>query len=157
MASKTVYTQSEASTEQFGKKLAQTVISGGFKTFLVLLEGELGAGKTVLTKGIALGLGSTQITQSPTFVFLAVHSGGVMPLYHFDLYRIKDPSEVDELGFFEFLTREGVLVVEWGERVEDFLDYDLKINFKITSHKARELRMEFCNHQLEEIYERTNL
>lgn len=84
---------------------------------LVLLEGDLGAGKTALTQGIGRGLGVAGTINSPTFTLLKEYEGR-LPLYHFDLYRIEDPDELLTLGFEDYFTDDGVCVVEWAERGE---------------------------------------
>lgn len=84
---------------------------------VVLLQGNLGAGKTALTQGIGEGMGVHGVINSPTFTILKEYSGP-MPLYHFDLYRIEDPDEVYALGFEDYLSGDGVCVVEWAERGE---------------------------------------
>jgi tRNA threonylcarbamoyladenosine biosynthesis protein TsaE len=148
-------TENQKATETFGEFLAKVIVASKLRNVLVLLEGELGSGKTTFTKGLTAGVGSKVISTSPTFIFLAIYEGGVLPLYHFDLYRINNPSELDELGFFEFLTKEGIIVVEWGERVEDFLEYDIKVNFQKTSQTSRTIKVGFNNPRFEESYEHT--
>lgn len=148
-------TETEKATEALGGLIGKVIISSTLRNVLVLLEGELGSGKTTFTKGLTIGIGSKKIIRSPTFVFMAVYEGGVLPLYHFDLYRINSPSELDELGIFELLTKEGIVVVEWGERVKDFLEYDIKVNFKKTSQTSRTVKVRFNSPKLEESYEHT--
>ncbi|MBM7583094.1 tRNA threonylcarbamoyladenosine biosynthesis protein TsaE [Caldicoprobacter guelmensis] len=84
---------------------------------IVLLYGGLGAGKTVFTKGIALGLGSQDMVTSPTYTLMHTYKGKV-PIYHFDLYRLSGPDEVLDLGYEEFFYGDGVTIVEWPERLE---------------------------------------
>jgi tRNA threonylcarbamoyladenosine biosynthesis protein TsaE len=88
---------------------------------LVLVEGELGAGKTVLTQGIGAALGVLGAVTSPTFILLRAHRGR-LPLLHVDLYRLEDPAAVADLGIGELLEEGAVAVVEWGERARDILD-----------------------------------
>jgi tRNA threonylcarbamoyladenosine biosynthesis protein TsaE len=104
-------------TIAFGEALGRVLDIG----VTVTLDGELGAGKTHLTKGIAAGLGveHPERVNSPTFVLLQVYHGRC-PLYHFDCYRLNDPGEFLELGYEEFL-EEGICVIEWAERVSDHL------------------------------------
>ena len=85
------------------------------------LDGGLGAGKTVLTQGIARGLMFTGPVTSPTFTILQVHEGGRLPLYHFDMYRLSDEDELYATGADEYLTGQGVCVVEWPTRVSSAL------------------------------------
>lgn len=96
-------------TRQFGKKMA-TFLSAGDT---VLLQGELGAGKTEFVKGIAEGLGVAERVTSPTFTLLHVYQG-TMPVYHFDLYRLVQPEELFEIGFEDY--HDGVTIIEWPER-----------------------------------------
>ena len=88
------------------------------------LEGDLGAGKTVFTQGIAEGLGIKDPVNSPTFTILQVYEGGRLPLYHFDAYRLEDPEELAETGYEEYFYGEGVTVIEWASRVEECLPPD---------------------------------
>jgi len=84
---------------------------------VVLLHGELGAGKTAFTQGIGRGLGVAATVNSPTFTILKEYAGR-LPLYHFDLYRIEDPGELESLGFVDYFAGDGVSVIEWAERGE---------------------------------------
>ena len=86
---------------------------------VLVLTGDLGAGKTQLTKGIAQGLGISDDVTSPTFNILMVYEGAQMPLYHFDLYRLDDPDQLEDIGLYEMLDGDGVCVIEWGEQFAD--------------------------------------
>jgi tRNA threonylcarbamoyladenosine biosynthesis protein TsaE len=105
--------ESAARTRALGKLLGMLLKPGD----IVLLEGDLGAGKTVFTQGVGAGLGIGGPINSPTFTLLKEYSGRI-PLYHFDLYRIEDPAELFGLGFEGYFGGEGVCVVEWAERGE---------------------------------------
>ena len=83
---------------------------------VLVLTGDLGAGKTQLTKGIAQGLGISDDVTSPTFNILMVYDGGELPLYHFDLYRLDDPDQLEDTGLYDLLDGDGVCVIEWGEQ-----------------------------------------
>ena len=100
-------------TRLLGERLGGLLQAGD----VVLLHGTLGAGKTALTQGIGRGLGVTETVNSPTFTLLKEHAGR-LPLYHFDLYRLDDPAEVETLGFEQYFEGDGVCVVEWAERGE---------------------------------------
>ena len=85
------------------------------------LEGDLGVGKTVFTKGFAAGLGINEPVNSPTFTILQIYESGRLPLYHFDVYRLGEPEEIEELGYEEYFFGEGVCLIEWPGRVEDYI------------------------------------
>ena len=104
---------------------------------IICLFGQLGTGKTVLTKGIASGLGiERKKVISPSFVLIREHSQGRLPLYHFDLYRLKSPADILGLGYEEYLYAEGVTVIEWADRLgclmpKEFLRIELFLNSKM--------------------------
>jgi len=108
-----LHSRSAQETRRLGKTLGALLARGD----VLLLTGALGAGKTALTQGIARGLAVPGVVNSPTFTILKEYAGR-LPLYHFDLYRIEDPAELEELGFAEYFFGEGVSVVEWAERGE---------------------------------------
>ncbi len=110
----------EAETAELGIKLGQSVEAGK----VIALIGDLGTGKTTLTKSIAKGLGITDVITSPTFNIVKEYRSGRIPLYHFDVYRLGDPDEMFELGYEEFFYGEGVSVVEWADIVEELLPED---------------------------------
>ncbi len=108
------------STEQtiaLGERLGRLLAAGD----VLVLTGDLGAGKTQLTKGIACGLGVEDDVTSPTFTIGMVYEGGELPLYHFDLYRLEDAAELDDTGLFDVLGGDGPCVIEWGEQFADQL------------------------------------
>ena len=102
---------SPAETRALARRLSRCLVGGD----VLLLQGDLGAGKTEFVKGLAEGLQVTDLVTSPTFTLLNVYHG-VIPLYHFDLYRLEDAEELDNIGFTEFLGGDGVAVVEWPDR-----------------------------------------
>lgn len=108
-------TRSAAETRALGKKLAARLQPGD----VLLLEGDLGAGKSELTRGIAAGLGVTETVTSPSFTILNVYESGRCPLYHFDWYRLESSEELYELGMDEYLGGDGIAVVEWPGRCPD--------------------------------------
>jgi len=85
------------------------------------LNGDLGVGKTVFTKGVAAGLGITEPVNSPTFTIVQVYDSGRMPFYHFDVYRIGDPEEMDEIGYEDYFFGEGICFVEWAGLIEELM------------------------------------
>ena len=108
-------TASTDETIALGTRLGAALESGD----ILVLTGDLGAGKTQLTKGIAAALGVTDDVTSPTFNILMVYDGAQMPLYHFDLYRLDDPDQLEDIGLYEMLDGDGVCVIEWGEQFAD--------------------------------------
>ena len=113
-------TYSDKETLEFGKKLGESAIPG----MIICLDGDLGTGKTVIAKGIALGLGITEPVSSPTFTVVKEYHEGRLPLYHFDVYRIADESEMDETGFEDYISGEGITLVEWADRIRDLMPKD---------------------------------
>lgn len=111
---------SPAETQAFGRCLAALLRPGD----VVLLEGDLGAGKTCLAQGISSGLGVTEPVSSPTFTLIHEHPGR-LTVFHLDAYRLSDPGEAEGLGLEEILGGEGVALVEWAERIADFLPANL--------------------------------
>ncbi len=110
-------TFSAEQTHELGKTLGQSAQAGQILT----LNGDLGVGKTVFTQGFAEGLGIEEYVNSPTFTILQVYEDGRLPLYHFDVYRIGDPSEMDEIGYEEYFFGEGVCLVEWAELIAELI------------------------------------
>ncbi|PLT32462.1 tRNA (adenosine(37)-N6)-threonylcarbamoyltransferase complex ATPase subunit type 1 TsaE [Bacillus sp. V5-8f] len=108
----------EEDTFRFAKNLAGKLRAGD----VIALEGDLGAGKTAFTKGIACGLGVTRNVNSPTFTIIKEYQGD-LPLYHMDVYRVSDTEE--ELGFEEYFEDDGVTVIEWAHLIKDQLPEDL--------------------------------
>jgi tRNA threonylcarbamoyladenosine biosynthesis protein TsaE len=94
---------------------------------VLALIGDLGTGKTTLTKYIAKGLGVTETVTSPTFTIVREYRSGRIPLFHFDVYRILDPDEMFEIGYEDYFFGEGVCVVEWADQIEELLPEDAMI------------------------------
>ena len=109
----TIISHSPGETQAFGEVWGREARSG----LVIGLNGELGAGKTQLVKGIARGLGITARVHSPTFNLVNVYSGGRLKLYHIDLYRLATPTEILSAGLEEYLKPDGVSVIEWAERI----------------------------------------
>ncbi|WP_232309718.1 tRNA (adenosine(37)-N6)-threonylcarbamoyltransferase complex ATPase subunit type 1 TsaE [Olegusella massiliensis] len=110
-----IKTQSTEETIEFGRTLGAQLAPGD----VLILTGDLGAGKTQLTKGIADALGVEDDVTSPTFTIEMVYEGKDMPLYHFDLYRLDDSDQLEDTGLFDVLGGDGVCVIEWGEQFAD--------------------------------------
>lgn len=110
-------THSEEETHALGEKLAKEAIPGQVYTLI----GDLGVGKTVFTQGLAEGLGIDEPICSPTFTIILEYLNGRIPLYHFDVYRISGPWDMDDLGYEEYFYGDGVCLVEWGNLIEEIL------------------------------------
>ncbi len=122
--------------------LAQKIVGRFLANWPIILKGELGAGKTVFVRGLAVGLGLDEaVVSSPSYTIVNEYPGP-MPLFHFDLYRIGDPTELYETGWEDYMSREGLMVVEWGEKAADLLpgQYTL-IEFSIISETEREIKI----------------
>lgn len=104
-------------TVRFGKLVAGCLVEGD----VLVLTGGLGVGKTHFTKGVSAGLGDAHPVTSPTFALMAVHDGGRIPLFHFDLYRLEHAYELEDTGIYDVLGYEGVCLLEWGEQFQDEL------------------------------------
>ena len=111
-------TRSEEETEALGRRLGEKLTPGS----LVAYTGDLGAGKTAFTRGLARGLGVTERVTSPTFNIVNEYEGGRLPLFHFDLYRLGGEEELFDIGWEDYLTRGGVCAVEWSENAEGALE-----------------------------------
>jgi len=112
-----IYTKSERETRELGRKLAEYLRPGT----VLALYGDLGAGKTALVRGLAEGMGLKARVTSPTFTIVNEYQGE-MPLFHFDMYRLSGSEELFEIGWEDYLSRGGVIAVEWSENVEDAFD-----------------------------------
>lgn len=108
---------SREDTLRIGEQIGQRAKAGD----IYALHGDLGVGKTVLTKGLAKGLGIEEPVNSPTFTILQIYTTGRLPLYHFDVYRIEDPEEMEEVGFDDYIFGQGVSIIEWPEKIEEIL------------------------------------
>ncbi|MCI5898280.1 MAG: tRNA (adenosine(37)-N6)-threonylcarbamoyltransferase complex ATPase subunit type 1 TsaE [Anaerovoracaceae bacterium] len=114
---KEIVMQNAEETEAFGLALAKRLKAGD----IIAMTGNLGAGKTTLTKSIAAGLGIEEMVNSPTFTIVQEYRGGRLPLYHFDVYRVSDPDELFEIGYEDYFFGDGVCVVEWANQIEELM------------------------------------
>lgn len=139
-----IKTKSSFETIDLGKKLSSYLQIGD----LILLKGELGAGKSTFIKGIGKGIGVIEEIKSPSFIIVNELKGEKLTLYHIDLYRI-DGIEIFELGLNEFLEK-GVVVIEWADKVEEFFkNFDLiEINIKILDESRRKIIITFNGEEL---------
>lgn len=118
-----VETYSPEETFEAGEKLGEQAQAGD----VFALLGDLGVGKTVFTQGFARGLGIDGPVNSPTFTILQIYEEGRLPLYHFDVYRIGDPEEMDEIGFEEYTEGNGVCLIEWANLIEEILPPNTRV------------------------------
>ena len=110
-------TNSAKETFELGKQLGEKAVPGQVFTLI----GDLGVGKTVFTQGVAKGLGITEPISSPTFTIVQVYEEGRLPFYHFDVYRIGDIEEMDEIGYEDYFYGNGICFIEWANLIEEIL------------------------------------
>lgn len=117
-------------------ELAQNIESEKFENMVICLDGELGSGKTIFTKGLAQALGIKESITSPTFTIIKEYENGEMPLYHMDVYRLD--GNTDGVGIEEYFTKGGMVVIEWAKTIKDILPEErLEIKFKILDENRR--------------------
>ena len=112
-----IETKNAKETFQLGKKIGKKALPGQIYT----LNGDLGVGKTVFTQGVASGLEIGEPVNSPTFTILQEYEGGRLPFYHFDVYRIEDIEEMEEIGYDDYFFGEGICLIEWSQLIEEIL------------------------------------
>ena len=122
----TVVTKSPEQTERLGRKLSELLRPGD----VIAYYGDLGAGKTAFTRGVAAGLGVRDSVTSPTYTIVNEYLSGRMPLFHFDMYRLSSSDELFDIGWEDYLARGGVCAVEWSENVADALDGAIAITIE---------------------------
>lgn len=125
-------------TELLGQRLAKTLKPGD----VVAYYGDLGAGKTAFTRGLARGLGVREAVTSPTFTIVNEYLSGDMPLFHFDMYRLGSADELFDIGWEDYLARGGVCAVEWSENVEEALENAIRVSIRRTGDQDREITIE---------------
>ena len=116
-----IETKTPQETFEVGKKIGENARPGQIYT----LTGDLGAGKTVFTQGVAAGLGITEPISSPTFTIIQEYESGRLPLYHFDVYRIGDIEEMEEIGYDDYFFGQGICLIEWADLIEEILPENL--------------------------------
>ena len=131
-------------TYELGKRIGETAEAGS----VITLIGDLGVGKTVYTQGLAAGLGITEPVNSPTFTIVQIYEGGRLPFYHFDVYRIGDVSEMDEIGYEDCFYGEGVCLIEWADLISEILPEKYT---RVTISKDLEKGFDYRKILLEEI------
>lgn len=132
----TFISNSPAATKEIGQQLARELRAGS----VLALEGELGSGKTQFTKGVVAGLGSATEVTSPTFTLVHEYSGGRLPIYHFDFFRLEDRQSAMRLGLDDYFFGDGVSIVEWADRFPELIPEGAKwIAFRMKSEHEREI------------------
>ena len=131
-------THSPAETEAVGEALAKTLRPGTALAF----RGDLGAGKTAFTRGLGRGLGCTERVTSPTYTIVNEYTSGRLPLFHFDMYRLRSSEDLFDIGWEDYLERGGVCAVEWSENVADALDGAIWITIEKTGENSRRITIE---------------
>ena len=134
----------EADTFELGVKIGKEANPGNVYTLI----GDLGVGKTALTKGVAKGLEITEPISSPTFTIVQVYEEGRLPFYHFDVYRIGDVEEMDEIGYEDYVYGDGVTLIEWANLIEEILPANYR---RITIEKDLEKGFDYRKITIEEI------
>lgn len=136
-------TNSAQETFVLGKRMGEAANAGE----LYALYGDLGVGKTVFAQGFGAGLGITEPLASPTFTILKEYEEGRLPLYHFDVYRIEDPDEMDEIGYYDKLDGDGVCLIEWPSQIEEILPREM---IRITIEKDPERGFDYRHIKVEQ-------
>jgi tRNA threonylcarbamoyladenosine biosynthesis protein TsaE len=130
----TLISNSSAETEAIGRRFAKEAGVGS----VLALQGELGSGKTLFTKGLVSGMGSTAEVFSPTFTIVHEYRGGRLPVYHFDLFRVENSRSLERLGLDDYFFGDGVSVIEWADRFRKFIPEHARwILFEIQSQNQR--------------------
>ena len=131
-------TNSPAETEAVGEKLGQVLPAGA----VIAYRGDLGAGKTAFTRGLARGLGCGEQVTSPTYTIVNEYLTGRMPLFHFDMYRLRSAEDLWDIGWEDYLDRGGVCAVEWSENVADAMEDAIIVTIEKTGEEARRITIE---------------
>ena len=127
------YSNSPQQTEEVGEKLAKALNPGA----VIAYKGDLGAGKTAFTRGLARGLGAAEQVTSPTYTIVNEYLSGRMPLFHFDMYRLSCSDDLFDIGWEDYLERNGVCAVEWSENVADALEDPIVVEISKTGDESR--------------------
>ena len=134
----TYLTNSPAETEAIGVALGKILTAGA----VVAYRGDLGAGKTAFTRGLARGLGSKEIVTSPTYTIVNEYLGGRLPLFHFDMYRLHSSDDLWDIGWEDYLDRGGICAVEWSENVDDAMENAIYITIEKLGEESRRITIE---------------
>ena len=131
-------TQSPEETEAVGQALGKVLQPGTVLAY----TGDLGAGKTAFTRGLAKGLGCTDMVTSPTYTIVNEYLSGRLPLFHFDMYRLHSSDDLWDIGWEDYLDRKGVCAVEWSENVDDAMEDAIYIRIEKTGEESRRITIE---------------
>ena len=131
-------TNSPAETEAVGEALAKKLLPGTILAY----RGDLGAGKTAFTRGLARGLGCGDPVTSPTYTIVNEYLSGRLPLFHFDMYRLKTSDDLWDIGWEDYLERGGVCAVEWSENVDDAMENAVYVTIEKTGDESRRITIE---------------
>ena len=134
----TFLTNSPAETESVGAALARVLPAGTILAY----RGDLGAGKTAFTRGLASGLGYLEPVTSPTYTIVNEYLGGRLPLFHFDMYRLASADDLWDIGWEDYLDRGGICAVEWSENVEEAMDGAISVTIEKLGEDARRITIE---------------
>ena len=139
-----IETNGERETHASGFRLGET--AKRWQVFALI--GDLGVGKTIFTKGLAAGLGITEPVSSPTFTIVQIYEGGRLPFYHFDVYRISDVEEMEEIGYEDYIYGDGVSLIEWADLIADILpEHYTRITIEKDLEKGFDYRrIEICEY-----------
>lgn len=131
-------THSPEETEKIGEALAKNLQPGTILAY----RGDLGAGKTAFTRGLARGLGCKETVTSPTYTIVNEYLGGRLPLFHFDMYRLASSDDLWDIGWEDYLDREGVCAVEWSENVADAMEDAITVTIEKLGETTRRITIE---------------
>ena len=134
-------TNSPEETEKLGIALAKKLTPGT----VIAYRGDLGAGKTAFTRGLARGLGCTELVTSPTYTIVNEYLGGRLPLFHFDMYRLRSSEDLWDIGWEDYLERGGVCAVEWSENVADAMEDPISVTIEKLGEDTRRITIEGGN------------
>ena len=131
-------TNSPEETEKIGEKLAKALPAGTILAY----RGDLGAGKTAFTRGLARGLGANEPVTSPTYTIVNEYLSGRLPLFHFDMYRLRSADDLFDIGWEDYLDRNGICAVEWSENVAEAMEDAVFITIQKTGESSRRITVE---------------
>ena len=131
-------TNAPEETEALGERLAKILTPGT----IIAYRGDLGAGKTAFTRGLARGLGCHELVTSPTYTIVNEYLGGRLPLFHFDMYRLRSSDDLFDIGWDDYLDRDGICAVEWSENVADAMENAIYVKIEKTGEETRCITIE---------------